>query len=385
MSSASKVLVMVGTRKGGFILTSDAQRQQWSIKGPLFKGWNLMNMCYDPRDGRLHAAVDHFVYGATTHYSDDLGETWTQARVNPALPRPSKSGRPAGTVEEAFSGRPFAETPETLIKVWNITPGRPSEPGVLYAGVQPAALFKSTDRGESWALVESLYDHPQRGEWNPGAGGLCLHTILLDPADPKRMYIAISAGGVYRSDDNGLTWTPRNKNTRADFMGEHNLPEFGQCVHKLTMHPAQPGLLYQQNHCGVYRSENYADDWTDIGEGHLPSRFGFPVAVHPRDPRTVYISLAESEEYHISIDGQFTVWRSRDAGESWQATTNGLPKDAHIVVLRDAMAVDTLDPAGIYAGTNTGQLFYSRDEGDSWEVLSGFLPPIQSVSTAVIE
>ena len=174
-------------------------------------------------------------------------------------------------------------------------------------------------------------------------------------------------------------------NTRADFMGEHNLPEFGQCVHKLTMHPAQPGLLYQQNHCGVYRSENYADDWTDIGEGHLPSRFGFPVAVHPRDPRTVYISLAESEEYHISIDGQFTVWRSRDAGASWQATTNGLPKDAHIVVLRDAMAVDTLDPAGIYAGTNTGQLFYSRDEGDSWEVLSGFLPPIQSVSTAVIE
>ena len=385
MSSASKVIVMVGTRKGGFIFTSDADRQQWSIRGPLFKGWNVMHMGNDPRDGRLHAAVDHFVYGPTTHYSDDLGETWTQARVNPALPRPSKSGRPAGTVEEAFSGRPFAETPEKLIKVWNITPGRPSEPGVLYAGVQPAALFKSTDRGESWALIESLYDHPQRGEWNPGRRRAVPAHHRARPGDPKRMYIAISAGGVYRTDDGGHTWTPRNKNVRADFKGEHNLPEFGQCVHKLDMHPAQPGCALP------------AEPLRRVPQRQLRRRLDRHRRRAPAQPLRLSDGRAPARPAHrlhqpggerrVPHERRRAVHRLAQPRRRRElaATTDGLPKNAHLVVLRDAMAADTLDPAGIYAGTNTGQLFYSRDDGDSWEVLSGFLPPIQSVSTAVIE
>jgi hypothetical protein len=253
---------------------------------------------------------------------------------------------------------------------------------VLYAGAQPACLFKSTDRGVSWSLIE-VYDHPQRGQWNPGAGGLCLHTIVLDPRDPNRMSIAISAAGLYRTDDGGKTWLPRNKNVRADYNGENIYPEFGQCVHKVDMHPSRPDVLFQQNHCGVYRSDNNGDDWIDIGDGKLPSRFGFPIAVHPHDPQTIYIVLEDSDQYRMSVDGQFSVWRSRDAGASWQRQSSGLPK-GHMVVLREALATDTLDPAGIYAGTDTGQLFYSRDEGDTWEVLADFLPPILSVETAVV-
>ncbi|MDD5466298.1 MAG: hypothetical protein PHS96_00675 [Anaerolineales bacterium] len=383
MSNQPRVMVMVGTRKGGFIFTSDKERRKWSVSDLLFKGWNMMHMCMDPRDGRLHTAVSHFVFGATTHYSDDLGQTWTQARVNPALTRPSKSGRPPGTVEEAFSGQPVPDTQEQVVKVWNITPGRAEEPDVLYAGIQPAALFKSTDRGETWALIESLYDHPQRGQWMPGAGGLCLHTILLDPRDAQRMYVAISSAGAYRSDDGGATWQPRNKNVLAEFHPE-SYPEFGQCVHKMDMHPSRPEVLFQQNHCGVYRSDNCGDDWIDIGDGRLPSRFGFPIVVHPHEPDTLYIALEESDQYRMSVDSQLAVWRSRDSGESWERLTQGLPRNAHVVVLREAMAADTLDRAGIYAGTDTGQLFYSRDGGDNWEMLADYLPPINSVETAVV-
>jgi photosystem II stability/assembly factor-like uncharacterized protein len=275
------------------------------------------------------------------------------------------------------------DAPEEVVRVWNIQPGRADEPGVLYAGIQPAALFKSTDRGENWSLNESLYDHPHRGQWMPGAGGLCLHTIVLDPLDKNRVYVAISAAGVYRTDDGGRSWQPRNKNVLADFAPE-KYPEFGQCVHKLDMHPSQPQVLYQQNHCGVYRSTDYGDDWTDIGIDKLPSRFGFPIAVHPHDPQTVYIVLEESDQYRMSVGGQFAVWRSRDGGESWERLTEGLPRDAHLLVLREAMATDNLDRAGIYVGTENGQLFYSRDDGDSWQTLADYLPPILSVEVAVV-
>lgn len=381
-----QVMVFVGTTKGGFIFTSDEKRKKWQMSDIQFKGWNVMHIQLDPRDQRLHAATSHFVYGPTTHYSDDLGNTWTQAKQSPMLARSSTSGRPASTMDEAFvseGGESIKEKPEKMIKVWNIKPGRASEPNVLYAGAQPASLFKSTDRGETWTLNESLYDHPQRGEWNPGAGGLTLHTILLDPTNVSRMYIAVSAAGCYRSDDGGQTWKPYNKNVRADFM-PNKFPEFGQCVHKMTMHPSTPNVLYQQNHCGVYRSDNFGEDWIDIGEGKLPSRFGFPVAVHPTDPKTVYIVLEESDEYHMSVDGRFSVWRSRDAGETWARLTSGLPERAHVDVLREAMGTDSFEDAGIYIGTNTGQLFYTRDSGDSWELLADFLPPIQSVEAAVV-
>jgi photosystem II stability/assembly factor-like uncharacterized protein len=288
-------------------------------------------------------------------------------------------------VDEAFrseGGESIRGVPEKMIKVWNIKPGRESEPNVLYAGAQPASLFTSKDRGETWELNESLYDHPQRGQWNPGAGGLTLHTILLDPTDPQRMYIAVSAAGCYRTDDGGVTWAPYNKNVRADFM-PNKFPEFGQCVHKMAMHPSNPNVIYQQNHCGVYRSDNMGEDWIDIGEGRLPSRFGFPIAVHPTDPRTIYIAFEESDEFRMSVDGKFSVWRSRDAGESWERMTKGLPEKAHLVVLREAMSTDSFEDAGVYVGTNTGQLFYSRDSGDSWDLMADFLPPIQSVEAAV--
>jgi photosystem II stability/assembly factor-like uncharacterized protein len=322
------------------------------------------------------------VYGPTTHYSDDLGQTWKQSPAPPRFTRPSASGRPGGTPEEAYSGKPIPETPEQVLQVWNIEPGRADEPDVLYAGVQPAALFKSTDRGESWVLNESLYDHPQRGKWNPGAGGLCLHSIVLDPRDHNRMYVAVSAAGVYRTDDGGQSWQPRNKNVLADFAAK-TYPEFGQCVHKLALHPSRPDVLFQQNHCGVYRSDDCGDDWIDIGEGKLPSRFGFPIVVHPHDPQTIYVMLEESDQYRMSVDGQAAVWRSRNGGESWQRITAGLPNKAHVVVLREAMAADPLTPAGLYAGTDTGQLFYSRDDGDNWEILADYLPPIQSVEVAM--
>jgi photosystem II stability/assembly factor-like uncharacterized protein len=386
MIMSKKVMVFVGTPKGGFIFESNEKRKKWKVGDIQFKSWNVMHIQMDPRDQRLHAATSHFVYGPTTHYSDDLGKTWTQAKQVPILSRPSISGRPASTVDEAFrseGGEEIKDKAEKMIKVWNIKPGRAEEPNVLYAGAQPASLFISRDRGETWELNEALYDHPQRGQWNPGNGGLCLHTILLDPTDVNRMYIAVSAAGCYRTDDGGQTWTPQNKNVRADFM-PNKFPEFGQCVHKMVMHPSNPNVIYQQNHCGVYRTDNRGEDWIDIGEGRLPSRFGFPIAVHPTDPRTVYVVLEESDEFRMSVDGKFSVWRSRDAGDSWERMTKGLPEKAHLVSLREAMATDSFEDAGIYVGTNTGQLFYSRDSGDSWDLLADFLPPIQSVEAVVI-
>jgi hypothetical protein len=384
---SQKVQVYVGTSKGAFVFTSDRARKKWQSSDILFKSWIVMHMRLDPRDQRLHAATAHFVYGPTTHYSDDFGGTWTQAKQVPVITRPSKSGRPASTVEEMFraeSGENIKDDPEKMIKVWNITPGNSKEPGVVYAGAQPASLFVSRDRGETWTLNEPLYDHPHRGKFNPGAGGFCLHTIVPNPVDPKRMFIAISAGGCYRTDDGGQTWFPKNKGVRAGYNPDP-YPEFGQCVHRIAMHPSKPDVLYQQSHDGMYRSDNAGEDWIDIGEGKLPSRWGFPVVVHPTEPRTIYMIPLESQEYHMSIDGKFTVWRSKDAGESWQPMRKGLPDGARLDVLREAMSADTFEDAGIYAGTNTGQLFYSRDSGDTWELMADYLPPIYSVEASVVE
>lgn len=380
-NNKSKVLVLVGTRKGGFILQSDIKRENWELMGPLFKGWNVMHMTFDPRDQRLHAAVVHDVYGPSTHYSDDFGDSWTQGREAPNFPRLSKSSRPLGTPDEVIE--PQENQEEKVLKIWHIKAAVDEQPGVLYAGVEPAALFKSTDSGETWELNESLYDHPHRSQWFPGAGGLCLHTIMPDPENSDRIYIAISTGGCYRTDDGGNTWAPFNKNVRADFLPDP-YPEYGQCVHKMAIHPQNPQVLFQQNHCGVYRSDDQGENWIDIGEGKLPSRFGFPIAIHPHEPETIYIVLEESDEYRLSVDGSFAVWRSRDCGNSWQRLSKGLPDRAHLVVLREAMATDQLKSAGIYLGTSTGQIFASRDAGDNWERIADYLPRILSIETATI-
>jgi hypothetical protein len=276
------------------------------------------------------------------------------------------------------------ESGASLKNIWHIALGRAEEPESLYCGVEPAALFESRDAGESWSLVRGLYEHPHRPRWVPGNGGLCLHTIMPDPSNRERVYVAVSSGGVYRTDDGGKSWLARNNGVRVTFMPE-KYPEFGQCVHKIAMHESRPERLFLQNHWGVYRSDNHGDSWQDIARG-LPSDFGFAMLVHPHDADCVYIVPVESDEFRCTPDGHLRVYRTRNAGASWEALKRGLPqKSAYETVLRDAMSSDSLDPAGIYFGTRSGKLYGSRDEGKSWKILLDGLPQIMCVKVAVIQ
>lgn len=379
----TRVHLFVGTKKGGLVLTSDPNRETWERSDLHFKGWKVMYMGLDPRDQRLHAAVDHTVFGPSNHYSDNLGDSWTQASEPPAFRFPSQSGRPIGTAEEARDPDSAAAKEEEVVSIWQIQPGSAAEPGTLYAGVEPAALFKSTDRGDTWQIVEGLYHHPHRPQWYPSKGGLALHSILPHPTDPDKMWVAISTGGCYFTEDGGKNWSPRNKNVLADFMPE-KYPEFGQCTHKMILHPQAPDRLYQQNHCGVYRSEDGGEAWIDIGEGKLPSRFGYPILAHPHDPDTIYVVPVEGDQFRYSANSEFVIWRSRDRGENWTPLRQGLPDPAYLVVLREGLAADTCQQAGIYAGTKTGEIFTSLDGGDTWQLMMDYLPPIYSLSAAVI-
>ena len=357
------VLVLVGTRKGAFAFRSDARRKNWKIEGPWFAGNQIHHFIFDPRDGgALFAAVNNDWFGADVHRSFDWGGTWTA----------SESGV-----------RYAADSGLSVKRVWHVRPGRAGEPGVVYAGVDPAGLFRSNDRGAAWEEVAGLNRHNTREKWTPGAGGLILHSILLPPERPKRIYVAISAAGVFSSDDAGKTWHPRNKNTRADFLPT-KYPEVGQCVHKMVLAPGSGDLLYQQNHCGVYRSESAGENWTDISKGLL-SRFGFPMVAHPRESKTIWVVPHIGAEFRVCPQGALAVYRSTNAGRSWSKQARGLPaRDTYVTVLREAMSSDTLDPAGVYFGTQTGQLYYSRDEGRQWSLLAGSLPQIFSVEAAVV-
>jgi hypothetical protein len=296
--------------------------------------------------------------------SDDFGKSWTNPQQAPI--------------------RFPVETGMSLKNIWQITPGPPDQPNRLYCGVEPAALFESEDSGETWTLVRGLFDHPHRPRWMPGNGGLALHTIVLDPSDKQRIYVGISAGGVYRTEDGGQTWTAQNRGIRALFMPE-KYPEFGQCVHKIALHPSRPERLFLQNHWGLYRSDDRAENWTDIANG-VPSDFGFPVAIHPRDPDRVYAIPVESDEFRCACDGRLRVYRTRNAGASWEPLMHGLPqKRAYETVLRDALVTDSLDPAGIYFGTRSGQLFGSNDEGKNWQRIMGGLPSVLCVRSALVE
>jgi serine/threonine protein kinase len=358
-------LLLVGTIKGAFIFRSNAQRKRWEIGGPYFHGHNVYALAYDGRAGRhrIWAATQTY-WGTMLRSSDDFGKSWSNPQEAPI--------------------RFPADTGVSLKNIWQIALGRPEEPNVLYCGVEPAALFKTEDGGESWSLMRGLFDHPHRPRWMPGNGGLALHTILLDPADRTRMYVGISAGGVYRTTDAGTTWTAQNRGIRATFRPDH-YPEFGQCVHKMALHPARPERIFLQNHWGIYRSDDYAESWTDIANG-VPSDFGFPVVMHPRNPDWVYMVPVESDEFRCSCDGRLRVYRTRNAGASWEPLARGLPqKRAFETVLRDAMTTDRLDPAGIYFGTRSGQLFGSSDEGRTWERIHEGLPAVACVRSAVVE
>ncbi len=357
------VIVLVGTRKGAFLCRSDKRRRNWKIEGPWFTGNMIHHFIYDPRGrGALFAAVNNDWFGSDLHRSADWGRTWQ--KTNDGIRYAADSGL-------------------SVKRIWHIRPGRLSEPGVVYAGVDPAGLFRSSNGGAAWEEVLGLNRHPTRDKWTPGAGGMILHTILLPPENPERIYVAISAAGVFRSDDGGKSWQPRNKNTRADFLPT-TFPEVGQCVHKLVLAPGSADLLYQQNHCGVYRSESAGDDWADISKG-LPSRFGFPMAVHPRDSRMIWALPHVGAEFRVFPKGAVVAYRSTNGGRTWSKQTRGLPgRNAYLTVLREAMSTDTCDPAGVYFGTQNGQLFFSRKEGSEWQALAEFLPPIQSVEAAVV-
>ena len=352
------VVVLVGTRKGAFILRSDARRKQWSVEGPHFTGLNVHHFTLDPRDGAtLFAATYTEWWGSDIQRSNNWGKKWLRTK--------------GGVRYEKDSGL-------SVKCVWHIRPGRPAEPGVLYAGVDPAGLFRSEDGGVTWAEVKGLNRHATRSQWQPGAGGMTCHSILLDPGNARRMYVGISAAGVFRTDDGGKTWQPRNRGTRADFL-PNKLPELGQCVHKVAMAPGQAELLYQQNHCGMYRSDSAGDSWTDISRG-LPSRFGFPIAVHPRNAKTIWVVPLVSDQYRITPGGCLAVYRSSNSGRAWQKQTRGLPtRNAHLTILREAMSTDAREPAGVYFGTETGQVFHTRNEGREWHLLADFLPPVYSV------
>ena len=359
------VLLLVGTMKGAFLLRSGSARTRWEVGGPYFPGQSVYALAYDGRDGRrrIWAGATSEHWGPALSASDDFGRAWSAA--------------------ESGAIRFPAETGASVRRVWQIHPGRADEPQTLYCGVEPAALFESHDSGATWSLVRGLYDHPHRPRWQPGGGGLCLHTIVPDPAHRRRLFVAISTGGVYRSDDGGASWQARNVGVRAEFLPE-KYPEFGQCVHKVVQHPARPERLFLQNHWGLYRSDNAGDSWTDIARG-VPSDFGFPMVIHPHDPDTVYILPLESDVFRCTPEGRLRVYRTRDAGGSWEALTRGLPQQGALeTVLRDAMTADTLNPAGVYFGTRSGQLWSSRDGGASWSLAAGGLPPIVCVKAAVV-
>lgn len=358
---AAKVLVLLGTKKGAFIAESTDGRRTWTLRGPFCEMWPMNHVVGDPATGAIYGAGGNEWFGPAIWKSTDLGETWTHSSA----------------------GLAYAAGEEPVKSGWSVAVGD----GAVYAGVQPAGLFRSDDGGASWTHLDGLQKHPSRPEWNPGGAGLILHSIVLHPQDSDQVWIGISAAGVFHTADGGKTWEPRNRGTRADFMPEgQNYPEFGQCVHNVVMAAGMPDRLYQQNHCGMYRSDDGGVEWQSIEDG-LPSDFGFPAAAHPSDPDTLYLlPLNGATEGRFVPDAKAAVWRTRDGGKTWQDLRRGLPQEgAYFGVLRQAMATDRMDPAGVYFGTSSGALFASSDEGDSWSCIAEHLPTVLSVETLVVD
>jgi photosystem II stability/assembly factor-like uncharacterized protein len=369
----SRVRVLVGTRKGAFILESDAKRQTWDVSGPHFGGWEIYHLKGSPVDpNRIYASQSSGWSGQVMQRSDDAGKTWV-----PVGNQFAYEGE-VGT-HQWYDGTPH---PWEFKRVWHLEPSL-TEADTVYAGVEDAAIFRSTDAGQNWQELRGLRGHGTGAHWQPGAGGMCLHTILLDPTNSKRIYTAISAAGAFRSDDAGNSWRPINKGLRSQYIPDPTA-EIGHCVHRIAMHRSRPNVLFMQKHWDVMRSDDAGDNWHEVS-GNLPTDFGFVIDVHTSEPDTIYVVPIKSDMEHYPPDGALRVYRSRSGGNEWEALTNGLPqKDCYVNVLRDAMAVDSLDSCGVYFGTTGGQVYCSPDAGDTWRAIVRDLPPVLSVEVQTL-
>jgi photosystem II stability/assembly factor-like uncharacterized protein len=369
----STVRVLVGTRKGAFLLTSDGKRQQWAISGPHFGGWEIYHVKGSPADpNRLYASQSSGWFGQLIQRSDDGGTTW-----EPVGNKFAYDGV-AGT-HQWYDGTPH---PWEFKRVWHLEPSL-TDPDTVYAGVEDAALFRSTDGGRNWQELPGLRGHGSGPHWQPGAGGMCLHTIILDPGNPQRIYIAISAAGAFRSDDAGQTWQPINRGLYSKYIPDPTA-DVGHCVHHVAMSPSRPGVLFMQKHWDVMRSTYAGDSWQKIS-GNLPVDFGFPIEIHPHEPDTIYVVPIKSDSEHYPPEGKLRVYRSRTGGNEWEPLTQGLPQsDCYVNVLRDAMSVDSLDACGVYFGTTGGQVYASADAGDHWAPIVRDLPAVLSVEVQTL-
>jgi hypothetical protein len=392
----SKVRVLVGTRKGAFILSSDGKREKWDVSGPHFAGWEIYHLKGSPANpDRLYASQCSGWFGQIIQRSDDGGKTWHQpgSATNEA---PAPGAPPAG-VSNMFvydaseqSGKPLTthqwydgtQHPWEFKRVWHLEPSL-TEPDTVYAGIEDAALFRSADGGQTWKELPGLRGNDTGPRWQPGAGGMCLHTILLDPSDPRRMFIAISAAGAFRTDDAGKTWKPINRGLKSQYIPDPNA-EVGHCVHRIAQHRSRPNTLFMQKHWDVMRSDDAGDNWTEIS-GDLPTDFGFVIDVHAHEPETVYVVPIKSDSEHFPLDGKLRVYRSRTGGNEWEPLVKGLPQsDCYVNVLRDAMAVDSLDSCGVYFGTTGGQVYASADAGNNWAPIVRDLPAVLSVEVQTL-
>jgi photosystem II stability/assembly factor-like uncharacterized protein len=368
-----QVRLLVGTRKGAFILTAAGNRKNWKIAGPHFPGWELYHLKASPADpNRIYASASSAWFGQIIHRSDDGGLTWATAGNN--FPYAGIPG-----THQWYDGTPH---PWEFKRVWHLEPSL-TDPDTLYAGVEDAALFKSTDGAATWTELAGLRQHNTGPAWQPGAGGMCLHSIILDPTDENRIFVAISAAGAFRTDDAGATWRPINRGLHSPFLPDPTA-EIGHCVHHIAMHPSRPGTLFMQKHWDVMRSDDAGGSWHEIS-ANLPTDFGFVIDVHAHEPETLYVVPIKSDSEHYPLDGQLRVYRSRDGGQAWEALTNGLPQEnCYVNVLRDAMAVDTMPDCGVYFGTTGGQVYGSADAGESWTCIVRDLPAILSVEVQTL-
>jgi len=369
----SRVRVLVGTRKGAFILTSDGKRDRWQVDGPHFGGWEIYHVKGSPvNPDRVYASQTSDWFGQVIQRSDDGGRTWEPVGND------FRYEGVAGT-HQWYDGTPH---PWEFLRVWHLEPS-PTDAETVYAGVEDAALFRSTDGGHNWQEIAGLRRHGSGPRWQPGAGGLCLHTILLDPADQRRMFVAISAAGTFRTTDGGETWQAINRGLRSEYLPDADA-EVGHCVHRIALHPSRPNVLYMQKHWDVMRSDDAGELWHEVS-GDLPSDFGFTIEVHAHEPETIYVVPIKSDSEHYPPEGRLRVYRSRTGGNEWEALTDGLPqRDCYVNVLRDAMAVDRLDPCGIYFGTTGGQVYASPDGGDHWTPIVRDLPAVLSVEVQTL-